>query len=184
MSVDYAIISKAQSELLTPSGPLTTTAIGVAPMANNKRITQALVRQLFDYQDGKLIRKISSGSRWPVGSQAGHISKHIGYRVISMGQIKEYEHRVVFLWHHGYMPKEIDHINLDRADNRIENLRDVISSVNKWNSKARGTSYYQRHGYWTAQIAKFGKKTHLGCFKTEEDAHQAYLAAKPRFHQC
>lgn len=79
-----------------------------------------------------------------------------------------------------------DHVNNDSLDNRRQNLRTCTNLQNSGNygafkeragkpvsSRYRGVSFYKRNGYWTAQINVHGKKRHLGCFPTQEDAARA-----------
>jgi hypothetical protein len=89
------------------------------------------------------------------------------------------------MWHHGYLPAEIDHRNRDKVDNRIENLRPATSSQNKGNigllrtnrSGYRGVSLNSRSGKWHAQIKINGKQTYLGRFDTPEQAALRYNEA-------
>tara|TARA_R110000868_G_scaffold104681_1_gene288557 strand:+ start:141 stop:623 length:483 start_codon:yes stop_codon:yes gene_type:complete len=77
----------------------------------------------------------------------------------------------------------VDHRDGVRSNNRIGNLRVVSHQENTWNhTHAKGYSYYKRDNIWTAQIHVDGKKIHLGRFDTEDEAHQAYLAAKLIHH--
>nr|DAT39326.1 MAG TPA: homing endonuclease [Caudoviricetes sp.] len=87
--------------------------------------------------------------------------------------------------HHGDIPEGlmVDHINLDRSDNRIENLRLVDKSGNMQNSKWRGYFWAKREGKWRAAIQLNGKTKHLGYFDCEQAARDAYLAAKSEMHE-
>lgn len=78
---------------------------------------------------------------------------------------------------------EVDHINGDPLDNRRCNLRAVTHQHNQWNrTQARGTKFCAHTGKFVAQIGVDQKKISLGYFKTEEEAHRAYLDAKTRLH--
>lgn len=77
----------------------------------------------------------------------------------------------------------IDHVDKDKSNNRIENLRIVTNQQNLFNQKAKGYSWNKQNKKWTAQIQINGKKKHLGSFENEEDAREAYLKAKPIFHK-
>jgi hypothetical protein len=76
----------------------------------------------------------------------------------------------------------IDHINGNRSDNRIENLRKVTHQQNMWNIECKG--YYKTpNGKYAVQIRlPNGKRKQVGTFKTEEDARNAYLEAKNTYH--
>lgn len=89
-------------------------------------------------------------------------------------------HRVVWLLHKGEWPKhQIDHINRNRSDNRIENLRDVPRAVNAANKKNNatmiGTTWHPEKGKWKAKIQHNNKSIHIGYFNTQIEAHEAYL---------
>jgi hypothetical protein len=93
---------------------------------------------------------------------------------------------------HGAWPSgEIDHMNGDRKDNRLCNLRDVPRMVNaqnmrraKRNSKTGvlGVSPDAKRGVFKAQIVIGGKNRYLGRFATIEDASAAYVEAKRAGH--
>jgi hypothetical protein len=75
----------------------------------------------------------------------------------------------------------IDHINQNRADNHLKNLRVATRSQNLANqkskrgsSKFKGVSFFKQTKRWEAYIKKDGKRYHLGFFKSEEDAARAY----------
>ena len=77
----------------------------------------------------------------------------------------------------------LDHINLDKTDNRISNLRIVTSQQNRFNTKAKGCSYHKGNKKWCAEIMLNYKKISLGYFNTEEEARNAYLEAKKKYHK-
>ena len=77
----------------------------------------------------------------------------------------------------------IDHINRTPADNLNENLRVVTNQENSFNrSNVKGYSWNKARKKWEAYIMTDGKKEYLGYFKTEEEARNAYLAAKAIYH--
>ena len=89
-------------------------------------------------------------------------------------------HRVAWALFFGENPEqEIDHINGNREDNRIENLRLATKSQNRMNMKARGNwpkgVYLNKRGKFQSQIKIEGKNTYLGIFDNPEEAHQAYV---------
>lgn len=135
----------------------------------------------YDKDTGVFIRKISLNTKVRVGDVAG--GKDVkGYVCIRVAGKTYKAHRLAWLYVYGNMPiGEIDHINGIKDDNRIANLRDVTKSVNQQNRKfVRG---YSRDGNrWKAQIRFGGKWKHLGCYKTEHEAHSAYLLAKNEVH--
>ena len=78
---------------------------------------------------------------------------------------------------------EIDHINGNKLDNRIENLRLVTRRGNQQNRKKHragrltGTTYFKERNYWQSQIAIDKTRIWLGYYKTEQEAHKAYTIA-------
>ena len=91
-------------------------------------------------------------------------------------------HQFIFYCEHGYIPKCIDHINRDRSDNRVENLRAVTAKENGYNRGAKGYRYDESLGKYKAYIRIDGSYKHLGVHKTEEEAKQAYQNAKKIYH--
>lgn len=96
-------------------------------------------------------------------------------------------HRAAWAIHYGEFPSgSIDHINGDKIDNRIENLRDVTNiensrnmAVNKRNkSGVLGVYFHKQTGKWCAQISAFGKHVGLGLFSSQSDAIIARKAAE------
>lgn len=141
-------------------------------------ITKELIAQCFEHRDGKLYwKKVAHPNKqYLVGQEAGSIHK-TGYRHVTwLGKIHKV-HRLIFILVHGYMPKEIDHINGDRADNRIENLREVTRSENQYNKSAqrnrsgyRGVTWHQKSNKWAVRVMKDGKSRSFGYFDDLEFA--------------
>ena len=75
----------------------------------------------------------------------------------------------------------VDHINGIKTDNRIENLRWVTKQQNGFNRNCKGYTI-NKYGKYCARIYLNAKRTHLGTFETEEEAHQAYLTKKEELH--
>jgi hypothetical protein len=95
-----------------------------------------------------------------------------------------YGHRLSWFLHYGELPrKHIDHIDGNRSNNRIINLRDVNHQHNMFNmTKAKGYYYSSKKERYLAEIMLNYKKIFLGTFKKEQDARNAYLEAKKKYH--
>lgn len=123
------------------------------------------------------------------GDRAGTIEVK-GYRAIMIDGRRYKAHRLAWLWTYGSWPvNELDHINGIKTDNRIENLRDVTSSINQQNRTRAPSNNHcgllgvrPFRGKWQARINVDGETLHLGTFDTPEMAHSAYIAAKAKFH--
>ena len=145
----------------------------------------------YDVVTGNMRWKVSLGPRSKIGALVG--SAHDGYLRVKLVGRHYMLHRLAWFIHTGEWPKhEIDHINGDRRDNRIANLRDVPKCINQQNQhKARassttgllGVSKCQHRDGFLAQIRVNRKTKSLGFFPTAEQAHAAYLAAKSRLHE-
>lgn len=140
----------------------------------------------FDYETGKFY-SARSDLRRSVGSTTKH-----GYVTLKVDGSYHMAHRLAWLYDKGKWPDgQIDHINGNRADNRIENLRDVDQTTNMQNqrsahvdcaSRLAGTYFHKRIGKHYAQIRVNKVLKHLGYFETPEEAHAAYLKAKRELH--
>ena len=128
---------------------------------------------------------------WRHAAQGRQLERPAGYltdqgrRKINMDYSIFFCHRLVWVMHNGQIPEglEIDHIDGDRTNNRIENLRLVNKSQNAHNRRsAKGYFWHNWAGSWRAQIMINGKTIYLGHFEKEEDARAAYLKAKLKYH--
>lgn len=148
--------------------------------------TQEQLKQLFDYRDdGVLVWKSPLGCKTKPGTVAGFLKKKSGYIEIGVGRKIYQAHRLIFMWHTGDSPGEVDHINRIRHDNRIENLRSITRSDNTANSSAvrassgyRGVSWHKNHKYFQCRIRKNGLLIHLGEYADPVEASAVYEAAR------
>ena len=98
-------------------------------------------------------------------------------------------HRLAWLFAYGKWPNnQVDHIDGNKSNNKINNLRDVTLQENSFNiKKVRASSgyigvYKRKHDSWQARITLNEKKISLGTFDTPELASEAYQAAKEKYH--
>lgn len=143
-----------------------------------KELTQKDVKDLFEYEDGFLYWKEYKYPR-RTDLLVGTLGK-VGRIYTKINQKTYLVHRLIFLFHHGYLPKFIDHIDGNPVNNKIENLREATHRQNCQNRKLainntcgyKGVTKYRNK--WMAQIQVNGFKKHLGYFKTPSEAHEAY----------
>ena len=154
-------------------------------------LTQERLKELLHYcpDTGVFTWRINRG-HVPAGRVAGSISDQ-GYRNVDIEKKKYKAHRLAWLYMYGVMPDgHLDHINRDKLDNRIANLREVTNSQNEQNkvsrrdntSGYRGVVWHKPTKKWRAEIKIAQKKIHLGLFVNPEDAARAYAAAAAVYH--
>ena len=148
-------------------------------------LTQDRLMEVLDYdpETGIFTWQIQPGSRSDmVGKRAGYYGPG-RYRSITVDGVGYLEHRLAWLFVHGrFPPDQMDHINRNRSDNRLENLREATRSQNQRNRLAysglKGCWWHSRDRRW---IARCGT-TNLGSFHTEKEAYEAYCeAAKVKY---
>ena len=151
---------------------------------------EACENLLYEPDTGVFRWKKDSGWDAKAGAQAGSVHRS-GYRRIGVCGALVYAHRLAWLMHHGKPPADqIDHINGNRDDNRIANLRDANAQINSQNhvvTKAQRSSLVGvmsdgANGLWAAQVRFKGTVVRAGGFKTIEAAHSMYLELKRRLH--
>lgn len=163
-------------------------------MDESKLITCARVRELIDFvaETGEILwRKKPRQSRRD-GLTVGNVGPQGYLRVCLDG--RDYQgHRIAWLWYYGAWPVgDVDHINGDRSDNRIANLRCVSRSVNLQNLRSAhrisrsgllGAHWSSDKQKWKSRIKAGGKFHWLGYFDSAELAHSAYVNAKRALHE-
>src|SRR5690606_746777 len=146
------------------------------------------LRCLFEYQDdGALIWRVRPASDFSSARKAGWWNRNYagkragwetarGYWAITIDGVQHQAHRLVWEYHNGLIPSypkaEIDHINGNKLDNRIENLRVVSRPENNRNAALRtdntsgvcGVSFEGRYGKWSARIRANGRQVYLGLY--------------------
>jgi hypothetical protein len=153
-------------------------------------MTEEEAKRFFRYEPmtGYLYWLVTTAWRVKVGDQAGWDNAY-GYRRLRVQGREYFAHHIVWLYHHGKLPKEIDHIDGDPSNNRIENLRVATHAQNLANTKRRcdntsgfkGVRLHKHSGLWNARIKAHGKVRSLGYFKTPELAGRAYAAAASKY---
>jgi hypothetical protein len=168
-------------------------------------LTQKRLQELFNYQAdrGALVWKhrppkdFDALSNWKTWNKrfAGMVAGTCvngSYVSITLGGRTYRAHRLVFLHVHGYLPKEVDHINGIRSDNRINNLRAADKTINGKNQKLKSTNTSGVVGVhmnkeakkWQSSIrvgGRKGKKLYLGIFSNFDEACAARAAAEAKY---
>lgn len=151
-------------------------------------ITQERLKELLSYNEdtGEFSRIVSTTHNAKTTSISGD-----GYYRITLDNKRYRAHRLAWLYVYGYMPEQIDHINQNKLDNRICNLRIANHSENGQNiaqpnrNNLLGMRGVRKHGLcdkYQARIKVNYKEIYLGLFDTQEEARKAYLLAKDKYH--
>ena len=143
---------------------------------------QTTIQKVFEYKDGAL--------HWrKTGKKAG-TTHHTGYIQIGFEHKQYNAHRLIFMLHHGWVPDVIDHVDNDRSNNKIENLRPATWSQNLQNMRLRPSN---KSGYknvswcttkkkWAVQLSIKGRQTNLGRFDDLEFADLVATEARDKYH--
>jgi len=143
------------------------------------------VKEIFELIDGELWRKPyinRAGRKIPrrVINSVANTKK--GYCAVSINRKNMQYHRIVWELVFGPISKglQIDHINGNKIDNRIENLRLVTNRENchnySWHREGRlpGCYYRKDCNKWQARTKVNGRTVHIGLYANEQDAHESY----------
>jgi hypothetical protein len=152
-------------------------------------MNQKYLQEIFEYSLGNLYWKKPLSYKTRVGSIAGSL-KTTGYYSTQINGKSYKNHRLIFLFHHGYLPECIDHVNGVRSDNRIENLREATRSQNQYNkkissnsvSKVKNVFFNKSSGKWQVKIRINGKRKNLGTYSDLEIAELVATEARNKFH--
>lgn len=126
------------------------------------------------------------------GKPAGTLNKHLGYLVTNINGITYLNHRIAWLIYYGEWPDVIDHIDGNKTNNCLSNLRSGTQSLNTQNTKAarkhsqtgiKGVGFDKRKNCFVSAISVNRKKIHIGTFKSPQEAHKAYLEYKRALHE-
>lgn len=161
-------------------------------------VTQSLLHELFDYrEDGNLVRRVA------VRGPGGQVGRCIGsvttggkdrpdkkYMITKIAGQHYCVHKLIYLYHHGYMPEQVDHINRNSLDNRVENMRAATGAQNMANrsvfknntSGVKGVSWHSGHKKWSAYVNVAGKRKHLGYCDDIAQAAKLVQAARDQLH--
>ncbi len=155
-------------------------------------ITQSELQDILNYdiETGIFTWKIKPCKNIAVNTVAGGINNR-NYVVIKIKNKTYLAHRLAWLYVYGEIPDFIDHINGNKSDNKIKNLRECSQQENCFNRKlainnkcgVKGICFYNKTKKWKAQLNIDGKRKHLGYFDNIEDAKEVLNNARIKHHK-
>ena len=148
----------------------------------------------FKYEDNKMYRLSKKHNKWTCCNDVKLDSR--GYIRITINNKRYLLHRVIYKyfnedWDITYShSNQIDHIDINPSNNRIENLRRINNSQNLKNrnkfkncsSKFKGVSWHKQNNKWIAYITIDNKVKYLGSFTNEEEAYECYKKNNKKIH--
>ena len=159
-------------------------------MSKENLISQELLHEIFEYRDGHLYWKNPTNNKIRADRRAGNIIDTGYVRVGLLGTTFRI-HRLIYLMFHGHLPKILDHINGNKLDNRIENLRPATYSQNCSNSvkQKRNTSgikniyWSKKMRKWTVIIGSDKKLKYFGSYASIEEAAEVAKQKRTELHK-
>lgn len=156
------------------------------------RLTHKRLLAALDYNQrtGVFKNKTHRGLRARKGETAGALHSK-GYITIAIDYSRYFGHRLAWFYVNGSWPKgNLDHIDKNKTNNAIRNLRLATDSQNQHNrgkcksntTGYKGVNYIESSNKYRAKICKGRKMYHLGCFDTAKEAGAAYAASAKKLH--
>lgn len=138
----------------------------------------------YDPITGVLTWKVDRGKRTKAGDEAGFVCSKSSYMLLKTCGVQTGAHRIAWLLATGDWPVgEIDHINGDKSDNRLCNLRDVdkmTNGANRHKANKNGASgmlgvHKHKSGRWQSEVRRGGIRKYIGLFDSVDQARAAFL---------
>lgn len=156
----------------------------------NETLSQEYLKSILDYDldTGIFTWKVNKSQRTKIGDVAGWL--YNGYREIEIDNKKYKAHRLAWLYVNGGMPKNlIDHIDGNRSNNKISNLREATYQENNENYKTpktnksgvKNVSWYKNLGKWVVSISIRKTKKTIGYFDNLEFAELVAIEARNKY---
>lgn len=146
---------------------------------------------IYEPETGLLIWKVTLCNTAIAGNVAGTRSKK-GYIQVQINKKRYYAHNIAWIMSGGEIPSgyEVDHIDLDKANNKLENLRLSTKSQNQRNrgihknnrTGVKGVSFCKQTGLYKARVMLYHKEYFCGRFKTVEEAKEAVIKKRIELH--
>jgi hypothetical protein len=155
---------------------------------NHFTLTQEKLHELFEYRDGNLYWKNHKYKKL-IGKKTGTLNAD-GYLHVGINKKQYKAHRLIFLYHYGYLPINVDHINGLKNDNRIENLREATRSQNSYNQKLnknnksgiKNVYWNKNEKKWIVEISSKNKIVFHKLFNDLELAELVAIEARNKYH--
>lgn len=154
-----------------------------APRVRRENLTPQMVRECLSYdpQTGLLSWTTTRCGRGLAGAVTGSPTVK-GYLRVRIFRNSYQSHRLIWFMVFGEWPAQIDHINGDKTDNRLVNLRLANTSQNQHNKVCKGYYLNRQTGRYLVRTTVNGRRIFLGEFESEEDASRVYLTAHAKYH--
>ena len=145
--------------------------------------------EVLEFRDGLLYWKVTLSNVAKAGNVAG-CSASNSYGSVMVDQIAYCTHRVVFCMYQGYMPEQVDHIDGNRKNNSIENLRPATNALNCLNRNAQSNNklgvknvcWHKTHKKWFVQVSVKGKRVVSKLFDDLDLADLVATMAREKYH--
>lgn len=167
--------------------------MNINPKIQNSTLTQSRLKSLvvYDETNGLLWKELPHfNTKGIVGGPIGAYHRSSGYVRVQIDGKRYTVHMLVWLYHFGEYPKtDIDHIDTDKTNNLIGNLR-LAEEKNTWNtakpkhntSGFKGVTWHEKSGKWLARVGCIGVTYRLGSFLTAEAANKAVEEKRTQLH--
>jgi len=152
-------------------------------------ITKEYLHTLFNYDNGKLLWKVARSNFVSIGDEAG--TKHPqGYKQIHIDGKRYLRHRLVYMMFHGVIPSQVDHIDGNKTNDCVENLRPADWQTNACNSKIpknnrsgfKNVHWHKQLGKWRVKLNVKGKSKTIGFYEDIELADLVACMAREKYH--
>jgi hypothetical protein len=153
-------------------------------------ITQEYLQSIFDYNNGNLYWKVAISRKTKIGNKAGCLRPD-GYVKIGVNGKDYLGHRLIYLYHYGYLPKLIDHKDANPSNCCIENLRAASNTENVLNAKIskkntsglKNVHWHKQGKKWQVKISVDGKVKSFGLYKDLEFAKTVAETMRNKHHK-
>jgi hypothetical protein len=152
-------------------------------------ITKEYLHTLFNYDNGKLLWKVARSNFILLGDEAGTRHPH-GYRQIHIDGKRYLRHRLVYMMFNGFMPSQVDHIDGNKTNDCIENLRPTDWQTNACNSSTpknnksgfKNVDLHKAMQKWRVKLNVRGKSKTVGFYEDLELADLVACMAREKYH--